>query len=91
MTNAFSKAVAMALHEPALGQRTDCLNCCQLINLLKEKLPITEDRGGIIQLFTIIPCDLSISKVAEVFNVSEYPARQAHELRLSKGILSMRE
>ena len=28
VTNAFSKAVAIALDEPALGQSTDCLNCC---------------------------------------------------------------
>ena len=28
VTNALSKAVAIALDEPALGQSTDCLNCC---------------------------------------------------------------
>ena len=28
VTNTFSKAVAIALDEPALGQSTDCLNCC---------------------------------------------------------------
>ena len=28
LTNPFSKAVAIALDEPALGQSTDCLNCC---------------------------------------------------------------
>ena len=39
----------------------------------------------------MVPCDLSISKVAEVFNISEYTARQACELRLRKGILSMPE
>ena len=27
VTNAFSKAVGIALDEPALGQNTDCLNC----------------------------------------------------------------
>ena len=50
VTNAFSKAVAIALDEPALGQSTDHLNCCQLLELIKEKLAITEDRGEIIQL-----------------------------------------
>ena len=91
VTNAFSKAVAIALHEPALGQSTDCLNCCWLDELIKEKLVITENRGEIIQLLTIVPCDLSISKVSEVLNISEYTARQARELRLQKGILSMPE
>ena len=62
-----------------------------MVELIKEKLAITEDRGEIIQLLTIVPCDLSISKVAEVFNVSVYTARQAPELRLQKGILSMPE
>ena len=32
VTNAFSKAVAIALDEPALGQSTDCLNCCWLLS-----------------------------------------------------------
>ena len=50
VTNAFSKAVAIALDEPALGPSTDHLNCCQLLELIKEKLAITEDRGEIIQL-----------------------------------------
>ena len=89
LLNAFSKAVAIALDEPALGQSTDCLNCCRLVELIKEKLAITEDRGEIIQLLTVVTCDLSISKVAEVFNISGYTARQACELRLQKGILSM--
>ena len=39
----------------------------------------------------MVPCDLSISKVAEVFNVSEYTARQACELTLRKEILSIPE
>ena len=39
----------------------------------------------------MVPCDLLISKVAEVFNVSEHTARQARELRLRKGILSIPE
>ena len=79
VTNAFSKAVTIALDEPALGQSIDCLNCCWLVELIKEKVAITEDRGEIIQLLTIVPCDLSISKVAEVFNFSEYTAKQACE------------
>ena len=54
-------------------------------------LLITEDRGEIIQLLTIVFCDLSIFKNAEVFNVSEYTARQARELRLQKEILSVPE
>ena len=91
VTNTFSKAVAIALDEPTLGQSTDCLNCCRLVELIKEKLAITEDRGEIIQLLTIVPCDLPISKVVEVFKVPEYTARQACELRLRKGILSMPE
>ena len=53
-------------------------------------LLITEDRGEIIQLLTIVFCDLSIFKNA-VFNVSEYTARQARELRLQKEILSVPE
>ena len=91
VTNAFGKAVAIALDEPALGQSTDCLHCCQLVEQIKEKLAITENREEIIQLLTIVFCDLSISKVAEVFNISEYTAREACELRLRKGILSMLE
>ena len=91
VTNAFSKPVAIALDEPSVGQSTDCLNCCRLVELIKEKLVVTEDRGEIIQLLTIVPCDLPICKVAEAFNVSEYTARQARELRLPKGILSMPE
>ena len=62
-----------------------------MVELIKEKLATTEDRGKIIQLLTIVPCDLSISKVREVFIISEYTARQAHELRLQKGIPSMPE
>ena len=54
-------------------------------------LLITEDRGEIIQLLTIVFCDLSIFKNAEVFSVSEYTARQARELRLQKEILSVPE
>ena len=84
VTSAFSKAVAMTLNEPTLGQSTDCLNCCRLVEMIKKKLAITEDKGKIIQLKTIVPCDLSISKVAEVFGVSECTARQTHELRLQK-------
>ena len=30
-----SKPVAIALDEPALGQSTDCLNCCRLVELIK--------------------------------------------------------
>ena len=90
VTNAFSKAVGIALDEPALGQNTDCLNCWQLVELIKEKLAITEDRGEII-ILTIVPCNLSTSKVAEVFNISEQNARKARRLRLQKGILSMPE
>ena len=62
---------------PHLGKAPDCLNCCRLVKLIKEKLAITEDTGEIIQALTVVPCDLSISKVAEVFNVLEYTARQA--------------
>ena len=62
-----------------------------MVELIKEKLAITEDRGKFIQLLTIVSRDLSISKVAEVFNVPEYNARQACDLRLRKGILSMPE
>ena len=91
VTNAFSKAIAIALDEPTPGQSIDCLNCCWLVELIKKKLGITEDRGEIIQLLTISPYDLSISKVAEVFNISEYTARQAHKLRLQKGIFLMSE
>ena len=45
----------------------------------------------IIQLLTTVTCNLSISKVAGVFNVSEYNERQACELRLQVGILSIIE
>ena len=86
VANTFSKAVAIALD--------DCLNClnyCRLLELVKKKLAIFEDRGEIIQLLTIVPCDESISKVAEVFNVSEYTIIHACELRLQKGILSIPE
>ena len=62
-----------------------------MVELIKERLAITEDRGEIIQLLTTVPCNLSISKVAEVFNVSEYNERQACELRLQVGILSIIE
>ena len=72
--HAFSKGIAIALDELALGQSTDHLNCCRLVELINEKLAITEDRWEIIQLLTNVPCDLLISKVAEVFNVSEYTA-----------------
>ena len=79
VTNAFSKAVAIATDEPTLGQSTDCLNCCRLVELIQEKFAITADRGKITQLLTIVPCNLSISEVGEVFNISEYTARQGHE------------
>ena len=64
--------------------KTDCLDCCWLVELFKEKLVITEDKGEIIELLTIIRCHLSISKVAEIFNISEYTTRQIRELRLQK-------
>ena len=51
-------------------------------HLDEAQTAITEDRGEVIQLLTIVPCNLSMSKVAEVFNVSEYTARQARELIL---------
>ena len=91
MTNAVSKEVAIAVDEPLLGQSTDCLNCCWLVELIKEKLAIAEDRGKMFQLLTILPCDISISKVAEDFKVSEYTTRQACEFKLQKGMLSMPE
>ena len=62
-----------------------------MVELIKEKFAITEDRGEIIQLLTIVPCDLLIFKFGEVLNVSEYTARQACEMRLKKTILSMPE
>ena len=49
MTNTFTKVVAIALDEPTLGQSTDCLNCYQLVELIKEKTAINEGRGDIIQ------------------------------------------
>ena len=91
VTNTFSKAVVIALDEPTFGESTNCLNYCRLLELIKKKLAITEDRGEIIQLLTIVPCDESISKVAEVFNVSEYTIRHVCELRLQKEILSIPE
>ena len=91
VTNAVSKEVAIAVDEPLLGQSTDCLNCCWLVELIKEKLAIAEDRGKMFQLLTILPCDISISKVAEDFKVSEYTTRQACEFKLQKGMLSMPE
>ena len=91
VTNAFRKTVAIALDKPAFGQSSDCLNCCWMVKLIKERLAVTEDRREIIQLSTIVPCDLSISKVAEIFNVSEYTARQARQLRVQKGIVSIPE
>ena len=89
MTNAVSKEVAIAVDEPLLGQSTDCLNW--LVELIKEKLAIAEDSGKMFQLLTILPCDISISKVAEDFKVSEYTTRQACEFKLQKGMLSMPE
>ena len=43
VTNTFSKAVAIALDESTLGQSTNCLNCCRLVELIKKKLAIIED------------------------------------------------
>ena len=91
MTDVFSKAVAIALYEPTLVHSSDCSNCSQMIELIKEKLTVTNDRREIIQLLSIVPCDLSISKIAEIFNVSEYTAKPSCDLRLQKGILSMLE
>ena len=91
MTDVFSKAAAIALDEPTLVHSSDCSNCSSLIELIKEKLAVTDDRREIIQLLTIVPCDLSISKIAEIFNVSEYTAKPSCDLRLQKGILSMLE
>ena len=42
-------------------------------------------------MLTIVPSDFTISKIVEVFNVSEYSAKQARELRYKKGILSVPE
>ena len=50
VTNSFSIAVVIALDETAPGQNTDRLNCCPLVELIKEKLAITENRGENIQL-----------------------------------------
>ena len=38
VTNTFRKAVAIALDEPTLGESTAFLNCCLLVELVKEKL-----------------------------------------------------
>ena len=62
-----------------------------MVELIKERLAVTEDRREIIQLSTIVPCDLSMSKVAEIFYVSEYTARQARQLRVQEGIVSIPE
>ena len=91
MTDVFGKAVAIALDEPTPVHSSDCSNCSQLTRLIKKKLAVTNDRREIIQLLTIVPCDLSISKIVGIFNVSEYTAKQSCDLRLQKGILSMPE
>ena len=91
MTDVFGKAVAIALDEPTPVHSSDCSNCSQLTRLIKKKLAVTNDRREIIQLLTIVPCDLSISKIVRIFNVSEYTAKQSCDLRLQKGILSMPE
>ena len=55
VTDAFSRSVVIALDETTLGDNTDCLNCCQLVGMIKDKLKITKDRNEIIQLLTIVP------------------------------------
>ena len=99
--SAFSKKIAIAFDEHTLCQSTDCLHCCQYSELIKKKLAISNNTGEIIQLLTIVPWDLSTSKVAVVFSVSQLlklqkfsmfqSAIQACELRLQKEILSIPE
>ena len=86
-----TKAVVIALDEPTLDTNTDSSSCARLVELIKEKLSTTKERSEIVCLLTIVPNDFTISKVVEVFNVSEYSAKQARELRFKKGILSIPE
>ena len=55
-----------------------------MVELIKEKLSITKERSEIIYLITVVPNDFTISKIVEVFSVSEYSAKQARELRHKK-------
>ena len=48
----------------------------------------TSDRDEVVQCLTIVPDTWSISKTAEVFNVTPYAVRQARELKAKKGILA---
>ena len=91
VTSTLTKAVAIALDEPTLDTNMDCSNCARLVELIKEKLSTTKERSEIVRLLTIVPNDFTISKVVEVFNVSEYSAKRARELRFKKGILSIPE
>ena len=89
VTSTFTKTITIALDEPVLDQDSECLNCSQMVELIKEELSITKERPGIICLLTIVPNDFTISKTIEMFNVSEYSGKCARELCYKKGILSL--
>ena len=65
--------------------------CVRLVKLLQEKISATSDRDEVVQCLTIVPDTWSISKTAEVFNVTQYALRQARELKAKKGILATPE
>ena len=64
-------------------------NFDRLMQLIKEKLSTIKTNREIIQVLTLAPETWSIKKVANFFNVTEYPACKARSLVQEKGILAL--
>ena len=64
-------------------------NFDRLMQLIKEKLSTIKTNRDITQVLTLAPETLSIKKLPNFFNVTEYAAHKAGSLVQEKGILAL--
>ena len=67
-------------------ENSDCSNCQELVDSLKEILTDSSNERKI-QMLTLAPEDWAIQKTVDFFNVSEHAAKQARKLKKEKKIL----
>ena len=88
VTSKFTDVVSVVLTESQVAENTDvCDNCMKLVYSIKEKKQSDKERK--IQLLVLVHDDWSIHRKIEFFNVREYSAKQARNLRKEKGILGI--
>jgi hypothetical protein len=74
------------------GSCQQCMNCLgynQLIEEIKQKLQVSNNRKEQIQILTLEPACWSIKKTMEEFSVSEDMVREAGKLKAERRILAV--